>query len=127
MDKHVLVVDDEAHIRRIVEINLKRLGCRVTLAADGVEALERVAADRPDLVVLDVMMPRMDGFETLRRLKGDPETSAIPVMMLTARSQDQDLFEGQRAGAVLYLTKPFSPQALLEGVQQALSGEEMGK
>jgi two-component system, OmpR family, alkaline phosphatase synthesis response regulator PhoP len=120
MEKHVLVVDDEAHIRRIVEINLKRAGYRVTMAVDGVEALEKVKAERPDLVLLDVMMPRMDGFEALRILKEDAETAEIPVMMLTARAQDQDIFQGTRGGAIVYLTKPFSPQDLLTGVKQAL-------
>lgn len=123
MPKHILVIDDEANIRRIVQINLARLGHRITMAADGVEGLEKVREDRPDLVILDVMMPRMDGFEMLRRLKADPELAGIRVVMLTARSQDADIFEGHRSGADFYLTKPFSPAALLDALRQVLPAD----
>ncbi len=85
MAKYVLAVDDEPNIRRLVEVNLQRAGYRVATAEDGEHALERLREERPDLMVVDVMMPRMDGFELLRRLKQDPDTAEIPVIMLTAR------------------------------------------
>jgi len=124
MAKHVLAVDDEAHIRRLVQLNLQRAGYRVTTAVDGVEALGIIPQDRPDLVVLDVMMPHMDGFEMLKRLKEDASTANIPVIMLTARSQDEDIHEGHRSGAEIYLTKPFSPTGLLEAVQEVFKNTE---
>ena len=120
MASHILIVDDESHIRRIVEVNLVRAGHRVTTAADGVDAQAKIRADRPDLILLDVMMPNMDGFELLRRLKEDPDTAPIPVVMLTAQSKDEDVFTGERLGALQYITKPFSPTELLTAVTDAL-------
>ena len=120
MGAYILAVDDEAHIRRLVQINLQRAGHRVDTAADGVEALERIQVERPDMLVLDVTMPRLDGIELLRRLKADPETAGIRVVMLTARAQDADIFEGERSGADLYLCKPFSPVQLMQAVKDIL-------
>jgi two-component system alkaline phosphatase synthesis response regulator PhoP/two-component system response regulator VicR len=114
------VVDDDPKIVRVVEINLTREGYRVRTAADGEEALAAVAQERPDLVLLDVMMPRMDGFETLKRLKADPASADIPVVMLTARAQDEDVFEGYGTGANWYLTKPFEPEELRRVVRHLL-------
>jgi DNA-binding response OmpR family regulator len=122
MPKHILTVDDEVNIRRLVEINLQHAGYRVSCAADGQEALEKIAADRPDLVLLDVIMPRLDGFEVLRRLKSDSATVEIPVVMLTVKAMNADVFEGWQGGVHYYLTKPFSPQELLLVVKRALLG-----
>jgi two-component system, OmpR family, alkaline phosphatase synthesis response regulator PhoP len=113
MTKHILAVDDELHIRRLVEINLRRVGYRVTTARDGQEALEQIQAERPDLVLLDVLMPRMDGFALLRRLKADALTARIPVMMLTARGEDAAIIEGWESGVCCYMPKPFHPAELL--------------
>lgn len=121
MPAHILAVDDEANVRRIVQLLLTRAGYRVTLANDGFEAMARIAEERPDLIVLDVMMPHMDGFETLKRLKADPDLRDIRIVMLTARAQDEDIFEGERLGAEEYVTKPFTPQELLRAVEVALS------
>lgn len=120
MPQRILAVDDEANVRRIVQVILTRAGYQVTLAADGVEGLDKVRAEQPDLVVLDVMMPHMDGFEMLRRMKADPEIAGVKVVMLTARAQDADIFEGERMGADLYLTKPFNPNDLLQAVNRLL-------
>lgn len=128
MAKHVLTVDDENHIRRLVEVNLLRAGYRVSNACDGVEALERIRADRPDMIVLDVMMPRLDGFELLRRLKADVDTATIPVLMLTAKAQDADIFRGWASGVDAYLTKPFNPTELITWVRrtfEALDAEKV--
>ncbi|MFA0732276.1 MAG: hypothetical protein LKKZDAJK_000929 [Candidatus Fervidibacter sp.] len=122
--KRVLVVDDERHIVRLVQVNLERQGYEVLTAYDGVECLEKAKAEKPDLIVLDVMMPRMDGFEALQRLKSDPETSQIPVIMLTARAQDRDVLQGYQYGADLYLTKPFSPLELISLVKRVFESQE---
>ena len=90
MAKKILVVDDERHIVRLVEVNLQRAGYDVVVAYDGVEALEVFAREKPDMVVLDVMMPRMDGFEVLKKLQADPESRNVPVIMLTAKGQEAD-------------------------------------
>jgi two-component system, OmpR family, alkaline phosphatase synthesis response regulator PhoP len=124
MARHILAVDDEVFIRRLIEVNLQRAGYRVTTANDGQEALERIREERPDALVLDVMMPRMDGFELLQRLKADPTTAGIPVLMLTARAQDADIFKGWQEGVHCYLTKPFNPLELLTFVRRILDAEE---
>ncbi len=126
MAKKILVVDDERHIVRLVEVNLSRAGYEVETAYDGVEALEKVKATDPDMIVLDVMMPRMDGFEVLKRLQADSETQDIPVIMLTAKAQDADIFRGWSSGVSSYLTKPFNPRELLTFVERIFQSEEGG-
>jgi len=118
MAKKILVVDDERHIVRLVEVNLTRAGYDVVSAYDGVEALEKVAEDIPDMIVLDVMMPRMDGFEVLKNLQADPKYKDIPVIMLTAKAQDADIFKGWQSGVSSYLTKPFNHKEHLVFVQR---------
>jgi two-component system, OmpR family, alkaline phosphatase synthesis response regulator PhoP len=120
MAHSILVVDDDPKIVRVVEINLTQAGYQVRTAADGEEALAAATQERPDLVLLDVMMPRLDGFETLKRLKADPALTDIPVVMLTARAQDEDVFEGYGTGAQWYLTKPFEPEELRQVVRHLL-------
>lgn len=126
MGKKILVVDDEKHIVRLVQVNLERAGYEVVTAYDGEEALQKVKQERPDLIVLDVMMPKMDGFEVMKHLKADPETKEIPVIMLTAKAQDADVFRGWKAGVDCYLTKPFNPLELLTFVKRIFESlEEM--
>lgn len=108
----VLVVDDEPNLRRLVEVQLARAGYEVETAENGAVALERVWSWRPDLVVLDVMMPGPSGFEVLARLKSDPQTADLLVVMLTARSGDDDIRHGWGEGADFYLGKPFNPEEL---------------
>ncbi len=121
MAAHIMAVDDDPLIRRLVQMNLQRQGYRVTLASNGVEALQQLEDERPDLLVLDISMPEMDGIELLRRLRAAPDTADIRVIMLSAKAQEADIHEGHRSGANAYLTKPFSPQALIETVQEVLS------
>jgi len=109
----ILVVDDEPRILRFITMNLELEGFRVITASNGVQALDRVRTDLPDLVLLDVMMPDMDGFETLRLLR---EISDAPVMMLTVRSEESDIVQGLKNGADDYLTKPFGMQELVQRV-----------
>jgi len=123
MAKKILAVDDERHIVRLVEVNLQRAGYNVVTAFDGKEALEKVKSEQPDLVVLDVMMPYMDGFEVLRNLKADPSTAEIPVIMLTAKAQDADVFRGWQSGVDCYLTKPFNPMELLTFVKRIFDSQ----
>ena len=125
-DKTILVVDDEKHIVRLVQINLERAGYKVLTAYDGKEGLQKAQQEKPDLIVLDVMMPYMDGFEVLKHLKRQPETRDIPVIMLTAKAQDADVFRGWKEGVDTYLTKPFNPMELLSFVKRIFQSLEEG-
>lgn len=108
----VLVVDDDAYIRQLCAINLKLDGHEVALAADGEEALAEAFATTPDVVLLDVMMPRLSGWETAARLAEAPATHDVPVVFLTARTDVKDQLRGLELGAIEYVTKPFDPASL---------------
>ena len=123
MGKRVLVVDDDRVIQQLLEVNLELEGYEVVAtAADGKEALEKIAELKPDLVILDIMMPKMDGLEVCRRLRADPDLAGIPVILLSARAQDMDIREGLEIGASAYLTKPFDPVELLDVVGRLAKG-----
>lgn len=124
--RHLLVVEDDEDILELVAYNLVKAGYRVTRAATGREALARVAEEPPDLVVLDLMLPETDGTEVCRRLKGDASTSAIPVVMLTAKGEESDIVAGLELGADDYITKPFSPKVLLARIRAVLRRKEKG-
>jgi DNA-binding response OmpR family regulator len=116
----ILVADDDPDIQALVRYRLERCGYRVVTANDGEEAVHVARAMRPVLVVLDVMMPRVDGLQATRQLRADAETSAIPIVLLTARAQDTDVGRGFEAGADDYIRKPFSPQELSARVHAIL-------
>lgn len=116
----ILAVDDQKQIARMVQISLEQAGFVVDLAYDGQEALQKVEENKPDLVVLDVMMPGMDGWEVLRELRAHEQTVDLPVVMLTAKSQDADLARGWEEGCDMYLTKPFNPRELVSIVDRLL-------
>jgi DNA-binding response OmpR family regulator len=120
MPARVLVADDEAPIRELCRVNLELQGHEVFEAANGAEALDAVRRHRPDVVFLDLMMPVMDGWDVLHALKADDETADVPVVLLTARSADEDQVRGWEAGIVEFVAKPFNPQALLDCVARAL-------
>ncbi len=126
MARKILAVDDEKHIVRLVQVNLERAGYEVVTANDGKEALQKVAEENPDLVVLDEMMPYMDGFEVLQNLRRNPSTRDIPVIMLTAKAQDADVFKGWQSGVDCYLTKPFNPMELLSFVKRIFGSLDGG-
>ena len=126
MPRKILAVDDEKHIVRLVQVNLERAGYTVVTANDGKEALQKVAEESQDLVVLDVMMPYMDGFEVLQNLRRNTETRDIPVIMLTAKAQDADVFKGWQSGVDCYLTKPFNPMELLSFVKRIFDSMDGG-
>jgi DNA-binding response OmpR family regulator len=116
----VLAADDDEDILALIAFRLERSGYTVILARDGEEALALARDERPDLAVLDVMMPKLDGFELTRRLRTDEATSRMPIILLTARAQDADVQRGFDVGADDYLRKPFSPQELRARVQAIL-------
>jgi len=116
----VLAADDDEDILALIAFRLERSGYTVILARDGEEALALARDERPDLAVLDVMMPKLDGFELTRRLRMDEATSRMPIILLTARAQDADLQRGFDVGADDYLRKPFNPQELRARVQAIL-------
>lgn len=122
MAHKILVVDDEPHIVMMLEARLRKNGFEVTTAASGAEAMAQVKQDRPDLIVLDVMMPVMSGFEVCRLLKENPATKAIPVILLTAKSTERDQTLGISAGADAYVTKPYTPEELLGQIKELLEG-----
>ncbi len=116
----VLVVEDERDIRDLIGFTLRFAGFDVTVAEDGVQALEEVSREKPDLILLDVRMPRMSGYEACRRLKEDPATSSIPVVFLSAKGQDDEIKEGLESGAVEYIVKPFAPDELTNQIKDIL-------
>ena len=120
MTETILVADNEPDILRFVEVNLRLEGFDVLLAADGEEALQQVIDHRPALILLDVMMPKMDGFEVCRRVRADPRTTHIPVILLTAKSLTVDKVVGLTAGADDYVLKPFDPMELVARVRTTL-------
>ncbi|MCS7337664.1 MAG: response regulator transcription factor [Verrucomicrobiae bacterium] len=124
MRPRVLVVDDEPDAVEVIEFNLKQAGFDVTTAADGEEALRKARAQAPDLIVLDVMLPELDGFEVCKLLRRDPATANIPIIMLTAKAAEVDRVVGLELGADDYVTKPFSPRELVLRVRKLL---ERGK
>lgn len=120
MKSKILVVDDEPDALELIEYNLRNAGYDVTRASDGVEALRKVRTTRPDLVILDLMLPEMDGMEVCKTLRRDAQTAAIPIIMLTAKAAEIDRVVGLELGADDYVTKPFSPRELVLRVRTAL-------
>jgi CheY-like chemotaxis protein len=112
----VLVVDDTDNVRTLIRVNLEIAGLDVATAVDGLEALEAALTFGPDVVTMDVMMPRLDGLAAVARLKASPRTAAVPVVMVTARAQASDRRAGAAAGADAYVTKPFDPDELVRTV-----------
>lgn len=116
----ILVVDDEEEIRMVLRLALARAGYDVVEAEDGEEALQRIAETPPDAVLLDVMMPGMGGYAVCQTLREEPRTAALPVIMLSARTDARSRQAGMRAGATKYLTKPLAAEALLRHVSEVL-------
>lgn len=113
MQDTILLVDDEPDVVNLVKYNLHRAGYSVLIAEDGASALESATASRPDLIILDIMLPRMNGYEVCRNLKNMPETAGIPILMLTAKGQAEDRINGLEIGADDFVGKPFSPRELV--------------
>jgi DNA-binding response OmpR family regulator len=114
----VLVVEDDDVIRQLITVNMELEGFEVVPAVDGVDALEKIADANPDVVTLDVMMPRLDGWSTAERLRENPDTAGVKIVLLSARAQEADLKRGERIGVDAYLTKPFDPDELIDVVRR---------
>jgi len=119
-DSTVLVVDDDPVILKLLEVNFEMEGFTVLVARDGQEGIEVARADQPDLIVSDIMMPKVSGLELVTALKGDPSTSEIPIILLSAKAQNADVRSGLDAGADDYVTKPFEPLDLVDRVNRLL-------
>ena len=124
--KKILIADDEVYMLRLLEMTLKKGGYNILSCRNGQEALTMAAGTLPQLIVLDVMMPGLDGLEALRQLKGNSATRDIPVVVLSAKGHALTKVEAELAGAVLFLAKPFSPSQLLGEVQKILSSSSPG-
>ena len=129
--EQILVVDDEQDIQELVGYNLKREGYQVTTAFTGEDAMSRARSERPDLIILDLLLPGIDGLEVCKALKNDPDTCQLPIIMLTAKGEESDIITGLELGADDYLTKPFSPRILIARIKavfrrrkQEQSGED---
>lgn len=123
MPKKVLIVDDEPNILLSVEFLMQREGHEVVTARDGQEAVELLAAAKPDLMILDVMMPRKNGFEVCNEVRADPGFADMPILMLTAKGREAEVKKGESLGADAYVTKPFSTHELVVKVQALLDGQ----
>ncbi|NPV60559.1 MAG: response regulator [Actinobacteria bacterium] len=122
--RKVLVIDDEPAMHRLVQIILEVEGFEIVGMGNQEEATKAVASGKPDLIILDIMMPEVDGFEILRMLKGDEETRDIPVIVLTVRNMEEDVRKAKSLGAEIYMTKPFQPSELVDAVHAALSADK---
>lgn len=120
MQEKILIVEDEPDIVKMLEYNLKKEGFRITSAPDGSEALRRTERERPDIIILDLMLPEIDGLEVCRALKKNQDSAHIPVIMLTAKSQEADKIVGLELGADDYITKPFSVRELIARIKAVL-------
>ncbi|MBK5225462.1 MAG: response regulator [Thermoleophilia bacterium] len=118
--KRILIVDDEASLRTLVRANLEVDGLEVSEAVDGIEAMRMLAESQPDLILLDIMMPGKDGIEVLEDLAADEKLKGIPVILLTAKGEQEDLEKGAALGARGHITKPFDPEQMVRTVKAAL-------
>jgi len=116
----ILVAEDERDIRELIGFTLRFAGYEVVLANNGQEAVEKAPGEQPDLILLDVRMPKMTGYEACRELKNDPQTEGIPVVFLSAKGQEGEIEEGLASGALEYIVKPFAPDDLTRQVEEIL-------
>lgn len=122
----ILMIDDEAHARKLAKLLLEREGYRVVTAANGEEGLILAKVEQPDVILLDLVMPKMSGHEALRRLRDDPDVKAIPVVVVSARGTEQDIAASFRLGAVFHLEKPYETKDLLQKIHVALTVSAQG-
>jgi len=122
----VLIADDDIHLQNIAKINFEKAGFKVNVVPNGEEVLHALEKETPDIIVLDIVMPVLDGMETLRALKANEKTRKIPVIMLTIKAEDKDIFQGWKEGAEAYLTKPFDPAEVIIMAQGILRDRREG-
>lgn len=123
--RRVLLVDDEPDLVQMVAMRLRVAGYEVTLAYDGEQALEQARQSKPDVMILDLMLPKLDGYQVCRTLKSEEATQAIPILIFTARAQDQDVKQAHACGADGYLSKPFEANILLDKLRELLAGRKL--
>jgi twitching motility two-component system response regulator PilG len=124
-DKVILVVDDSPTVRKIVKVTLTKMGCQVVMAEDGLEALAKIEDEKPDLILLDIIMPRMDGYQVCGLIKKKPHYKHIPIIMLSGKDGLFDKVRGRLAGSTDYITKPFQPHELKETVEKHLINQKV--
>ena len=117
MSRKILIVDDEEVIRKFLRVHLTNLGYEVKEAADGQQAIEQLKGDDFDLLICDILMPKKNGWDVIKEVKADPKTENIPVIVLTAKNEDTDMFKGYDMGVNYYMTKPFTKAQLLYGLR----------
>ncbi len=127
MSKKILVVDDEDIIRRFISIQLPKWGYEVKEAIDGIQALERLGQEDFNLIICDIMMPNMNGWQFLRKVRENPKTKDIPVIILTVKDEDSDMLKGYELGAAYYITKPFDIVEIISGIQMMSGGDSESK
>ncbi|MBU0574156.1 MAG: response regulator [Candidatus Margulisbacteria bacterium] len=118
----IMVVDDEKEVQDVLQTRFEALGYDVVIAENGEEALEKVKTDKPDLIILDIKMPKLDGYGVCRNLKGDKDFKDTPIVMLSVKAMEKDREIGLKCGAEAYITKPFDPKKLVDTVKSLLSG-----
>ena len=124
MAKRILLVDDEKDLAESLAFRLRASGYEVILAGDGSEGLDKAKNEKPDLIILDLMLPKMDGYQVCALLKADPKYSKIPIILFSVRAQESDFKLGKEAGGDAYITKPFDSQALLAKIKELLQSQE---
>jgi len=120
MAKTILIIEDEVNLSELLKFRLEVNGYLVETAFDGEEGMSKIGTTKPDLVILDIMMPKVDGYEVLRRVKADPKTKNIPIIVLTARSQNKDMDQAKALNADSFISKPFEPKDLLKEIEKLL-------
>ncbi len=118
--RHILIIEDDPSVRTLLEKSLKAKGFRVTLSKDGVEGLTNLDREAPDLIIVDIMMPRLDGMTFVRAVKGNESTGPIPVIFLTAKNDPKSMIDGINVGAKFYVTKPFAIDDLVAKIEKAI-------
>lgn len=118
--EHILIIEDDPSVRTLLEKSLSARGYQVSMVKDGLEGLTRLETERPDLILVDIMMPRLDGMTFVKAIKGDKARKSIPVIFLTAKNDPKSMIDGINVGARFYLTKPFQLDELIDKVQKAL-------
>jgi len=121
MAKKILIVDDEAQLVEMVKMRLEASGYEIISAHDGQEGLDKAKKEKPDLIILDLMLPKIDGYKVCRMLKFDEKYKKIPIILFSARAQEEDKKMGEEVGADTYITKPFDPKVLLGKIQELLN------
>ena len=127
LNEKILIIEDEAAMSEAIKLRLEANGYSVITALDGQEGLSKARTENPQLIILDIMLPKLDGFHICRMLKFDEKYSKIPIIMLTARSQQKDIEQGTEMGADAYMTKPFKSEALLEKIKSLLGARVSAK